>query len=150
MKVGLLNNRDVLAGLLLIVIGGVAFLMALGYPFGSTRAMGPGYFPRVLSGVAMAFGAILLLKGLRRPEAVKGRWGWWPIAMMTLSLVAFGWIMDRFGIIPALVALFFISAFGGHEFKFKEVAILTVVMTAFAIGVFVVGLELPYPLIQGF
>lgn len=150
MRFGLLNNRDVLAGLLLIVIGGGAFFMALDYPFGSTRAMGPGYFPRVLAGVTMAFGAVLLLKGMRLPEAVKGRWGWWPIAMMVLSLFAFGWIMDRFGIIPALVALFFISAFGGHEFKFKEVAILSVVMTAFAVMVFIVGLELPYPLIQGF
>ena len=150
MKVGLLNNRDVLAGLLLIVMGGIAFIMALDYPFGSTTRMGPGYFPRVLAGIAIAFGIVLLLKGLRTPEAVKGRWGWWPIAMMVLALVAFGWIMDRFGIVPALVALFFISAFGGHEFKFKEVAVLTVVMTAFAVAVFVVGLNLPYPLIQGF
>ncbi len=32
----------------------------------------------------------------------------------------------------------------------EEIAILTVVMSAFAVGVFVYGLGLPYPLIQGF
>lgn len=150
MNASLRNNKDFLAGLLLIVIGGGAFFMALDYPFGSTRAMGPGYFPRVLAGITVAFGVVLLLKGLRAHEVVKGRWGWWALAMMAVSLVAFGWIMDRFGLVPALAALFFISAYGGHEFKFKEVAILTVIMTIFAVGVFVVGLGLPYPLIQGF
>jgi len=49
-----------------------------------------------------------------------------------------------------LVALFFIGAFAGHEFKWKEVTLLTIIMTIFAIAVFVMGLGLPYPLIQGF
>jgi len=150
MNIDLRNSKDFLSGLLLIVIGGGAFVMSLDYPFGSTVRMGPGYFPRVLAGITVAFGVVLLLKGLRAREAVKGAWGWRPLALITVSLVAFGWIMDRFGLVPALVALFFISAFGGHEFKFKEVAILAVIMTVFAIAVFVVGLGLPYPLIQGF
>ncbi|KPK19826.1 MAG: tripartite tricarboxylate transporter TctB family protein [Betaproteobacteria bacterium] len=150
MKIGLHNNKDFLAGLLLIGVGAGAFYMALDYPFGSTRSMGPGYFPRILAGIAIAFGIVTLLKGVRMPELVKGRWGWKPLAMITLSLVVFGWVVERFGFVPALVALFFISALGGHEFRFKEVAILTVVMTIFAIAVFVVLLGLPYPLIQEF
>jgi hypothetical protein len=150
MKIALRNNKDVLAGLLLCGIGVGAFYMALDYPFGTARTMGPGYCPRVLAGITIAFGGVKLLQGLRTPELVKGSWGWKALAMLSVSLVAFGWIMDRFGLVPALVALFFISAFGGHEFKFKEVVILTVVMTIFSIAVFVVGLGLPYPLIQGF
>ena len=34
--------------------------------------------------------------------------------------------MEHFGLIPALVAMFFIAAFGGHEFKFVEVLILAI------------------------
>ena len=60
--------------------------------------------------------------------------------------MAFGYVMEHFGLIPALVVMFFIAAIGGHEFRWKEVAILTVVMSAFAVGVFVYGLGLPYPL----
>ena len=150
MKTALHNNKDFLAGLMFIGIGVSAFVAALDYPFGSTMRMGPGYFPRVLAGIIIAFGIITLIKGLRLQEAVQNVWGWRPLALITVSLVVFGWLMDRFGMIPALVAMFFLSAYGGHEFKWKEVTILTVVMTIFAIGVFVIGLGLPYPLIKGF
>jgi hypothetical protein len=66
-----------------------------------------------------------------------------------VSLVAFGWTMDKLGFIPALVVMFIVSALGGHEFRWKEVAILTVVMSAFSVGVFIYGLGLPYPLWWG-
>jgi hypothetical protein len=37
--------------------------------------------------------------------------------------------MDRLGPMPALVALFFLSALGGHEFKGRDVLSLTAVRT---------------------
>jgi hypothetical protein len=149
-KSDLLNNKDFLAGLLFLAIGGLGMYMALDYPFGSSLRMGPGYFPRVLAGILMAFGVYVLLRGIRTSERVKGIWGWKPLAFIVVSLIAFGFIMDRFGLIPALVTMYFIAAFGGHEFRFREVVILTVVMSAFAVSVFVYGLGLPYQLIQGF
>ena len=149
MKVQLVNNKDFLAGLMMLAIGAGGFYMALDYPFGSALRMGPGYFPRVLAGILMAFGAYVMIRGILRFEKVKGRWGWKPLAFIIVSLVAFGWIMDKWGLVPALVVMFVLSALGGHEFKWKEVAILTVVMSAFAIGVFVWGLGLPYPLWPG-
>ena len=149
MKVELRNNKDFLAGLLLLTVGAGGFFMALDYPFGSALRMGPGYFPRVLAGILMAFGAFVLIRGLLSFERVKGRWGWKPLGFIIASLVAFGWIMEKFGLVPALVVMFILSALGGHEFKWKEVAILTVVMSAFAVGVFVYGLGLPYPLWWG-
>jgi hypothetical protein len=57
--------------------------------------------------------------------------------------------MDKYGFIPALVVLFIISTLGGQEFKWKEVAVLTVVMIAFAVAVFIYGLGLPYQLWWG-
>src|SRR5688500_6433452 len=113
MKVELRNNKDFLAGLLILTIGCGGFYMALDYPFGSALRMGPGYFPRVLAGVLMAFGVFVLIRGLLKFEAVKGRWGWKPLAFVTAALVAFGWIMEKFGFVPALIVLFIVSAFGG-------------------------------------
>jgi len=150
MKVELRNNKDFLAGLLLLAIGGGGFFMALDYPFGSALRMGPGYFPRVLAGVLMAFGVFILVRSLLIVEKVKGRWGWKPLAFVVASLVAFGWTMEKLGFIPALVVLIIVSALGGHEFRWKEVAILTVVMSAFAVGVFIYGIGLPYPLWWGY
>lgn len=146
MKVKLTDNKDFLSGLLMIVIGVVAFWMALDYPFGSALRMGPGYFPRVLAGIFIAFGIYVGLRGLRTGELVQGVWGWKALALITVSFWVFGWLMDRIGMIPSLVVLFFVSALAGHEFKLKEVIILTVLMIAFAWAVFIYGLGLPYRL----
>jgi len=146
MKVELRNNKDFLAGLLFFVVGAGAFYMALDYPFGSTLRMGPGYFPRVLAGILMAFGVYVGTRGVLSPEKVLGKWGWKPLAFIVAALVAFGFMMDRFGLIPALVVMFFIAARAGHEFKLLEVVLLTIFMTAFSVAVFVYGLGMPYPL----
>ncbi len=68
---------------------------------------------------------------------------------MTLSLVLFGVLIDRAGFVPALVVLIFGSAASGSEFKLTEVALLTVVLTVFAVALFIWGLGLPYPLLAG-
>jgi hypothetical protein len=149
MKIDLRNNKDFLAGLLLLGVGGLAFYIALDYPFGSALRMGPGYFPRVLAGTLMMFGVFVLIRGLLSNEKVSGRWGWKALAFIVVALVAFGWTMDKFGLLPALVIMFFLSAFGGHEFKFLEVLVLTIVMSAFAWVVFIYLLGLPYQLFQG-
>ncbi len=146
MKIELRNNKDFFAGLLFIVIGVLAMVIARNYPFGSTMRMGPGYFPTVLGGIMTAFGLYVLVRGLIKGEKIEGVWGIRPLILTVLGVVAFGFIMDRLGMVLALVAMFFISAFGGHEFKFKEVLILAVVMTAAAWGIFIYGLGLPYRL----
>jgi hypothetical protein len=146
MHVKLLDNKDFFAGLLMIGIGAIAFYMALDYPFGSALRMGPGYFPRVLAGILIAFGIYVGLRGLRTGEKVEGIWGWKALAYVTAAFVAFGWLMDQVGMIPSLVVLFFVAALAGHEFKFKEVVILATVMILFAYGVFIYGLGLPYRL----
>ena len=76
-------------------------------------------------------------------------WGWWPLACVTTSMLVFGFLLPRLGLVPALAALFFVSAAGGREFRFGEVLALTAVMTAFAVGVFVYVLKLPFQLFPG-
>lgn len=146
MKTSLTNNKDFLAGLLMIVIGGIAFYMAMSYPFGSSLRMGPGYFPRVLSGVMIVFGLYVGIRGLRTGEKVDGIWGWKPLTLISIAFVVFGWLMDRVGFVPSLVVLFFIAAYAGHEHKWIEVIILTIVMIVFAWAVFIYGLGMPYRL----
>ncbi len=146
MNIDLRSNKDFFAGLLFIAIGVFAMVVAQNFPMGSAVRMGPGYFPRVLSGIMIAFGLYVMVRGLIKGEKIEGAWGIRPLVLVTLGLVAFGFIMERLGMVPALFALFFISALGGHEFKFKEVLILASVMTVAAWGIFIYGLGLPYRL----
>jgi hypothetical protein len=69
-----------------------------------------------------------------------------PIFFISLSLILFGYLLKPLGFVLAVAILAVVSAFGGHEFKVKEVAILTVVLIIFSVLVFVKGLTLPFPL----
>ena len=150
MKPDLWNNRDFLAGLLFIVLGGLAVALARDYPIGSTMRMGPGYFPTVLGGILLLFGVYVLLRGVRSGDEVKGEWGYRPLALIALSIVLFGFLLDRVGMVPAIVVALFAAAAAGREFRLKEVLLLAVVMTAFSVAVFSYGLKLPYPLLGGY
>ena len=146
MSVPIHRNRDLLAGLLFLFIGGVGFYVAMSYPFGTLQRMGPGYFPRILSGILIAFGLVTAYRGIRNGEPVKGTWGLLPLLMLTIALVSFGFLMEHVGMIPALVVMFFTAAYAGKEFKFLEVTILTVIMCLAATAIFIWGLKLPYAL----
>jgi hypothetical protein len=149
MKFDLRNNRDFLAGLLFMLIGTLAVVVARDYPIGTAMRMGSGYFPAVLGGILIVLGAWVLFRGIRSGEKVKGEWGWKPLALVALSIVLFGFLMARLGLIPALVAVIFVSAAGGREFRLKEVLVLTALMSVFAAVVLVYVLKMPYPLIAG-
>ena len=150
MKPDLRNNRDLIAGLLFIVLGALAAVLARDYPFGTTMRMGPGYFPTMLGGILLVFGATILLRGIRSGETVKGEWGVRPLAWITLSIILFGFLLDRVGMVPATVVTLFAAAAAGREFRLKEVLLLAIVMTAFSVAVFSYGLKLPYPLVGSY
>jgi hypothetical protein len=45
--------------------------------------------------------------------------------------------------------MFFVCAAAGREHRFREVVVLTAVLCAFAVGVFVYALKLPFQLFAG-
>jgi len=150
MSFDLRNNRDFLAGLLFIAIGVVAVVVARDYTMGNAMRMGPAYFPTALGGILVLLGAWVTARGIRSGEKVKGEWGWKPLLLIALAVVLFGFLMSRLGLVPALVAVFLVSAAGGREFRLKEVLVLTALMSAFTVVVLLYVLKMPYPLIAGY
>lgn len=146
MKVDVRNNRDFWGGVMFFAVGAVAIVAAWDYPFGSTLRMGPGYFPVILGAIMMAFGLIIMFQGLRNNEKIQGNWSLRALIILPISLVVYGILMEVAGFIPALIALIFISAVSGEEFKFKEVLLLTVILLVIAWTIFIWGLSLPYPM----
>jgi hypothetical protein len=64
----------------------------------------------------------------------------------TLALILFGYLLKPLGLVLALVLLVVISGYAGHEFKLKEMLILSAVLIVLSVLVFVKGLSLPFPL----
>ena len=150
MNADIRNSKDFWAGAMLIATGIAAIFIARDYPFGSTFRMGPGYFPSVLGGVLALFGIVLVARSLRSSEKIAGGWSLRALIVLPISFVLFGALMDHAGFVPALAVLIFGSAAGGSEFKFLEIALLTVVLTLLSVAIFIWGLGLPYPLLVGF
>jgi putative tricarboxylic transport membrane protein len=63
--------------------------------------------------------------------------------VVLFSVVIFGYVLKPLGLVAATVLLVVVSAWGGHEFKWKEVAILSAALAVFSVLSFVHGLGLP-------
>ena len=149
MQLEIRDNRDVWAGVMLIVTGMAAVIISRDYAFGTSLRMGPGYFPSVLGGMLTVFGLYLVGMGLRRKEKIQGSWSLRPLIVLPLSLVLFGFLMEHAGFIPALMVLIAGSAAANTDFRLVETLLLAVGLTVFSTALFIFGLGLPYPLLVG-
>ena len=150
MKPSILDNKDVWAGLFLIVVGVTAVVIARNYTFGTALRMGPGFFPTVLGGFMILSGLYILANGLRSGDPLAGSWPLRALIVLPLALVLFGVLIDRAGFVPAMLVLIFGSGLAGTDFKLIEMILFSILLTALCAVVFVWALGLPYPLIAGF
>ena len=90
-------------------------------------------------GMIIASVVVSVLAVLYRPEAKA-------LVLISVACLVYGYSMKPLGLVGATAALVYISAYGGHEFKWKEVTVLFVILIAFSYFVFVKGLTLPFPM----
>jgi len=94
--------------------------------------------------------AILVGSAVLCVLSVLYRKGTKPLVLISAACVIYGYLMKPFGLILSTLLLVFIAAFAGHEFKWREVAILYVILIIFSLLVFVKGLGLPFPICPSF
>ena len=136
------NPKDLLAGLLFIAAGIAAIVLASNYALGSAARMGPGYFPRTLGILMIALGAVLALRALSLGGAPLPGWKWRPVIVVLGSVVVFGGIVDRAGLVLSTVLLIVMASAASREFRPKEAVISGLLLAALVVGVFVIGLKL--------
>ena len=145
------SPQDFWAGLMFVGFGLFFAIVALvNYQMGSAVRMGPAYFPTVLGGLLVFLGAIVMVNSFVLTGAKVAKFHFRPLLFVMVSSLAFAYLLKPLGLVLASIALVFVSAFGGHEFKWKEVAILSVVLVFFSVLVFVKGLTLPFPICPSF
>ena len=145
------SPRDFWAGLMFIGFGVFATVWAVAnYQMGSAVRMGPAYFPAVLGGLLAILGLIVLIGSWTMEGPPVARIHLRPLLLICAGSVAYGYLMKPLGLVLATAALVFIVALGGHEFKWREVAILCAVLIVFSVLVFVKGLTLPFPICPSF
>jgi hypothetical protein len=151
MKLRIRAPKDFWAGLMFIAVGLFFMIWALThYQMGTAVRMGPAYFPTVLGGLLAFLGVLVLLESLAMAGPRVPRFNFRPLMLISGACVVYGYLMKPLGLILATAALVFIAAFGGHEFKWKEVTILYLILMVFSLLVFVKGLTLPFPICPSF
>src|SRR5262245_65012636 len=120
---------------MLIAIGAAAMFFARNYPFGTALRMGPGYFPMILGGLLILFGLYIFTSGLRSAEKIAGSWSLRALIIVPLSLVLFGVLVERAGFVPSMIVLIFGSATASTEFRFVEVLLFSLGLTALCAAV---------------
>jgi hypothetical protein len=116
------------------------------YQMGTAVRMGPAYFPAVLGGLLAVLGLIVLLQSLSAEGPPIAHMNFRPLILISAACVVYGYLMKPLGLVLATAALVYISALGGHEFKWREVTILYAILIVFSVLVFVKGLTLPFPI----
>ena len=143
---GFLKNKDLLAGLMFIVIGVIFWVGASNYQLGTAARMGPGWFPSVLGAIMTFLGVLIAGLGLKNQAqwaATEGiGWTWKPVIILTVAVVLFGFALPTLGMVVAIILLTFLSGMAAHDKEYKSLAMITVIMCIFCAAVFVWGLKL--------
>ncbi len=151
MKIKIKSPKDFWAGLMFIGVGVFFVVWALiHYQMGTAVRMGPAYFPTMLGGLLAFLGLLTLVESVAMVGPPVPKFSFRPLILISVACVAYGYLMKPLGLILATAALVFIAAFGGHEFRWKEVTILYLALIVFSILVFVKGLTLPFPICPNF
>lgn len=134
----------------MFLVVGLAFAYgATEYSMGSAARPGPGYFPMILSVIMAILGAVVIFTSLTievEGGDPVGDFAWRPLLVIVGSIVLFGALLPRLGMILTTPLLIIAVSFAGQEFKWLGVLISSVVLTVFCWLVFIKGLALTIPL----
>ena len=146
------SQKDFWSGLMFVAIG-VAFAWGANeYSFGNSARPGPGYFPFGLGVLMALLGGAVLFKALTIESAdgdPVGAFAWRPLAIIIGSVVLFGFLLPRAGMLISLPLLVIVSSLASGEFTWKGAALNAVVLTLLSWVVFIKGLSLTIPLLPG-
>jgi Tripartite tricarboxylate transporter TctB family len=142
------NPRDFWAGAIYLALGVAVIWIGQNYSQGTSARMGPGYFPTVLGALLAVVGVVSIGRSFMRPGEAIAAIAWRPLALILGSVLLFGLLLERAGVLVALPCLIVVSALASRNSRIDMMSIATLVgLVAFCVIVFVKGLGVPMPLI---
>ena len=148
MRIAVATRKDFWTGVIYVVIGVSAFVIARSYALGSAARMGPGYFPTAVALLLTAVGVAIVVRSFFRQGELIDRFAWKPMLLVLGSIVAFGILINRAGLVLAALVLVLGCAAASERFRLGWLPVLGMAaLIAFCVIVFVIGMGIPMPLI---
>lgn len=144
----LLRDRDVIAGTFFFLFGAGAVFYAFVYPVGTLTNMGPGYFPAILGGLLIFFGAATLASaalasGRVALPAVALR----PLLAIAASVLAFAFLLDSLGLPLSVFVCSLIASAARPRFYRPANLLLAAALAALSVLLFIRLLGVPIPVL---
>jgi hypothetical protein len=147
-----LARKNVLAGLMFMGVAALGLWASRDYTIGTALRMGTGYVPRLLCWTLLGLGAAIAVQGLREPAGAVAPAAsrpllsqLWPIAVVTVSLVAFALTVEQFGLVLSILLLIGIGSLAARGIRPWEALAAAVGLIVLSWGIFIVGLGLTIP-----
>jgi hypothetical protein len=144
------NKPDFAAALVLIALGGFAAYVALDYPLGTLRRMGPGFVPLMLSVILMGLGGFLAF-GATRATGAEGAGSidirLRPTILVLGAMLAWGLLVRRIGFLPATFMLVCLCSLAERGTRPLPTILLASGVCLFGWVVFIYGLKVPLPVL---
>ncbi len=137
------NDQDFVTGLMFLAIGLGALWIGWEYPRGTPQRPGTGVLPMILSCCLIGSGILIAFKSIAVPGEPMGTWDWRSMLCVTLGTVAFGMLIDDWGLIISMIISMTLCALGTPETRWREFAIFSAIMLAIGFGTFIWLLGMP-------
>lgn len=142
-------GQDFWAGLLFVVFGAAAILIARGYKLGTAAHMGPAYMPIAVGALLVLFGVVMTARSLARGSQQVGVLAWYAAALVLLSVLAFAGLVRSIGLAITTVALAVLCRVAGRYWGWGETALLALGLATMVVLIFLKGLGMALPLWPG-
>ena len=145
---GILARDDVLAGLMFIAFALMGLFLGRDFEIGTATRMGTGYVPRLICFGLLGLGVMVVVMGLRGHRRVAGASReavpWRPLIFVPAAVFAFGFTVERVGLVVATFLVIGISALAARGQRPIPVALVAAALSVLVVAIFIFGLELPF------
>lgn len=143
---GRIVNIEVASGLLVVLLGAFGLFAIGNLDMGVANDMGPGYLPRLVAWALVAVGLAMTIWAFFQDHPPIPDLHWRPTLAISVATAAFGLLIDRFGMVIAVVAMTVIASLASSISRPRETPVLALVLAGGAVLVFITGLKLAIPI----
>jgi hypothetical protein len=140
------NIPDLAFGVFLLGLGLFGFYATRNLSIGTASDMGPGYVPRALEWVILAFGIGFVAKGLLAAFKPMPAFAWRPLLTILAAVAVFALCFQSLGLIVAVIGAILVAGLAQRPIQPHVLLPFGAAVAAFAALLFVWGLKLPLKL----
>jgi hypothetical protein len=141
------TEKDVLAGLVFMVIAAAAYYLTSDLSHGTALMIGSGVMPHLVCALLFLFGAAVFIGGLKKARNGEGATveitSLRPLFVVVLCIAVFAGTLEWIGLVPAVLLVVALSPLAGHKVRPLLLALVGIGLAALCVAIFIWGAKLP-------